>query len=321
MIKVIYYVYAYYKKEGHDLKLAIIGATGLLGSTTAFSVGRLNILDEIKLISRNKNLLRHHIMDLEHALLLNSKTKVTEGEYRDLSDCDIILITAGAPERKVETRDEYLKDNLLVMESIIENIEPYYNGAIVIIATNPIDVFNYYTWKRLDCDKSKTLGFSSNDSLRLKWAVSKVTGKPFDELKGFCIGEHGVGQIPLMNQILWKDKPLNLSLDETTKIQEELSTWFGKIQSFDCGRTSGWTSAVTLTEMIESIVLDLNKTIECSIVLEGELGFKNVSIGVPVKLGKNGVSDKDMPILTENQLIEFEGIIKKIQEQIKSIEI
>jgi malate dehydrogenase len=301
------------------LKLAIIGATGLLGSTTAFTVGRLNILDEIKLISRNKNLLKHHIMDMEHALLPNSKTKVTEGEYRDLSDCDIILITAGAPERKVETRDEYLKDNLIVMESLIEKIKPYYNGAIIIIATNPIDVFNYYVWEKLDCDKSKTLGFSSNDSLRLKWAVSRITGKPYDELTGFCIGEHGVGQIPLMEQIKWKDEPLNLSLEERTKIQEELSTWFGKIQSLDCGRTSGWTSAVTLTEMIESIVLDLNKTIECSIVLDGEFGFKNVSIGVPVKLGENGISDIDMPSLSESQFIAFEGIIRKIQEQIKSI--
>lgn len=301
------------------MKLAIIGATGLLGSTTAFSVGRLNILDEIKLISRNKNLLRHHIMDMEHALLLNSKTKVTEGEYRDLSDCDIILITAGAPERKVETRDEYLKDNLLVMESIIKKIKPYYNDAIVIIATNPIDVFNYYIWEKLDCNKNKTLGFSSNDSLRFKWAVSEITGKPFEELRGFCIGEHGVGQIPLMDQILWKGRPLNLSNEEATKVQEELNTWFGKIQSLDCGRTSGWTSAVSLTEMIESIVLDLNKTIECSIVLDGEFGYKDVSIGIPVKLGKNGVSKIDMPTLTKKQSIEFEDVIKKIQNQIKSI--
>ena len=110
------------------MKLAIIGASGLLGSTTAFLAGKLNILEEIILISRNKNLLRHHIMDMEHALLPYSKTKVIEGEYEDIKGCDIILITVGAPERKVETRDEYLRDNVVIMKSVLK-MKPYYSGG------------------------------------------------------------------------------------------------------------------------------------------------------------------------------------------------
>jgi len=301
------------------LKLAIIGATGLLGSTTAFLSARLNILEEIKLIARNQNLLMNHIMDMEHAILPVSKTKITAGNYSHLSDCDIILITASAPERQVETRDEYLKDNLSVIESICKEIKPYYNNAIIITATNPIDVFNYYVYKTLDCGKGKALGFSSNDSLRLRWAVSKVTGKPFEELSGFCIGEHGGGQIPLTKQVLWNDELLHLSSEEESKIIEELKTWFGKFQSLNCGRTSGWTSATMLTEMIESIVLDLNKTIECSIPLDGEFGYSNISIGLPVKLGKNGVTELDVPKLTENQMSALREIAEKIQDKINMI--
>jgi len=305
----------------HKLKLAIIGATGLLGSTTAFLAAKLNVLDEIKLIARNQNLLMNHILDMEHALMPFSKTKVTAGDYSDLSDCDIILITASAPERQVETRDEYLKDNLYVMQSICKEIKPYYNDSIIITATNPIDVFNYYIWKTLDCDKNKALGFSSNDSLRIRWAVSKVTGKPFEELTGFCIGEHGVGQIPLTKQILWNNEPLHLSNEEEEKITKEVKTWFGKFQSLNVGRTSGWTSAVMLTEMIESIVLDLNKTIECSIALNGELGYNNVSIGLPVKLGRNGVTCIDVPNLNEAQSSILKEVVNKIQTQINQIEI
>jgi malate/lactate dehydrogenase len=301
------------------LKLAIIGASGLLGSTTAFLAGKLNILEEIILISRNKNLLRHHIMDMEHALLPYSKTKVIEGEYEDIKGCDIILITVGAPERKVETRDEYLRDNVVIMKSVLENMKPYYSGGIVIVATNPIDVFNYYAWEKLKGDRNRFLGFSSNDSLRLKWSVSKVTGKAYDQLEGFCIGEHGMGQIPLLDQIKWRNKPLKLTSNERIRVIVELGSWFGKMQSLDCGRTSGWTSAVTLTEMIESIVLDQNKIIECSIVLEGDLGFDNVSIGVPVRVGKNGVNNIEMPTLTSEQSREFKKIIEKIQEQIQLI--
>jgi len=301
------------------LKLAIIGATGLLGSTTAFLAGRLNLLEEIKLIARNKNLLTNHILDMEHAILPFSKTKITAGEYSDLSDCNIIVITASAPERKVETRDEYLKDNLYVMESICKEIKPYYNDSIIITATNPIDVFNYYVWKTLGCNKNKALGFSANDSLRIKWAVSKVTGKPFEELTGFCIGEHGDGQIPLTKQILWNNEPLNISSEEEEKISNELKTWFGRFQSLNAGRTSGWTSATMLTEMIESIALDSNKTIECSIPLDGELGYNNVSIGLPVKLGKNGVKELDMPVLTEKQSSTLDEVVDKIQSQINII--
>lgn len=301
------------------MKLAIIGASGLLGSTTAFLAGKLNILEEIILISRNKNLLRHHIMDMEHGLLPYSKTKVVEGEYRDIQGCDIILITAGAPERKVETRDEYLRDNVEVMDSIIENIRSYYNGGIIIVATNPIDVFNYYIWEKLQGDKNKFLGFSSNDSLRLKWSISKVTGKPYDQLEGFCIGEHGVGQIPLLDQITWNSMPLELDDNEKAKVIKELASWFGKIQALDCGRTSGWTSAVTLTEMIESIVMDQNKIIECSIILDGELGFHKVSIGAPIRLGRNGIKRIEIPPLTDKQSMEFKKVIEKIQGQIQTI--
>lgn len=241
------------------------------------------------------------------------------GNYSDLSDCDIILITAGAPVRPVVTRDEFLKDNLPIVESICKEIKPYYNDAIVIVATNPIDVYNYYIWKALDCDRNKTLGFSSNDSLRLRWAVSKATGKPFDELSGFCIGEHGEGQIPLLHQILWKNKPLEISAGQEQEIKEELKNWFGKFQSLNSGRTSGWTSATMLTEMIESIVLDLNKTIECSIPLDGELGYNHVSIGLPVKLGKSGVTEIVLPKLTEEQSATLEKVVAKIQNQIHMI--
>lgn len=299
------------------MKLAIIGGTGLLGSTTAFLAGRLSILEEIKLIARNQKLLMNHIMDMEHALMPVSKTRITAGSYSELVDCGIIMITASAPERQVVNRNEYLQDNLAVMESICKEIKPYYNNAVVITATNPIDVFNYYVWKSLNCDRIKALGFSSNDSLRLRWAVSKITGKPFEELEGFCIGEHGNGQIPLLEQVLWKNELLRLSGEEKLKITEELKSWFGKFQSLNCGRTSGWTSATMLTEMIESITLDLNKTIECSIPLNGELGYSNVSIGLPVKLGRGGVTGLDMPKLTENQSSVLREVIGKIQSQIK----
>lgn len=298
------------------MRIGIIGGTGLLGSTTAFLAARLNILEEIILISRKENLLTHHLMDMEHGNYPYSKTIVRAGCYSDLKDCDIIIISVGSPERQVVSRDEYFYDNIPIFKEVCSKIKPYYNNSIVITATNPIDIFNYYVWKEFDCGRDKALGFCSNDTLRLKWAVSKVTGIPFKELEGFCIGEHGAGQIHLLDQVKWNNNPLHISDEDKGKISQELRTWFGRFQGLNAGRTSGWTSSAMLTEMIESIALDLNKKIECSIPLIGEYGFEGVSIGLPVGLGKRGVTDIITPPLTDDQLIFLKDVVDKLKGQI-----
>lgn len=301
------------------MKLAIIGGSGLIGSTTAFLAAQKGMFDEIKLLGRRKNMLLSQTMDMEHALLPFSKTRVSAAEYDSIEDCEMIFIAAGAPEREVAARDEYLKDNIKIIDEIAENLDKYNKDGIVLIATNPIDVFNYYLYKKLHRDRNKMLGFSANDSLRLKWAISQEFDLEYDKLEGYCIGEHGEGQVPLMNLVRYDGKPFSISEEKKTVIKNRLIDWFRNFQRLDSKRTSGWTSSVMATEILEAIVADSGKMIECSVPLKGELGYDNVSIGMPVILGLQGVREIMIPTLANDEREALDAAVEKIKAQIGSI--
>lgn len=301
------------------MKLAIIGGSGLLGSTTAFLAAQKGIFEEIKLLGRRKNVITHHAMDMEHALMPFSNTKVTAADYEYIGDCDVILVTAAAPERVVVSREEYIRDNIKVVKEVGESINRCNNHGIIITATNPIDVFNYYLYKELKRDRMKMLGFASNDSLRLKWALSKELGLDFNKIEAYCIGEHGEGQLPLMNYVKYDGNKINVDYELIKKIKSKLVDWFIEFQKLNAKRTSGWTSAVTLTEMLEAIALDSGKIIECSVPLEGEMGYSDVSLGMMVRLGKDGVKEIVEARLTSDEKDELDVTVNKIKKQINII--
>lgn len=303
------------------MKLGVIGGAGLLGSTSAFLAGMKGYLEEIKLVDIKENLAKNHVMDMGQAIYPYSGTKITFAEYKDLSDCGVILISASIPERKVSDRMEYLRDNMKIIKPICQNIKDFCKDAVIINATNPVDIFNYIIWKLVGCDRKKILGFNGNDTFRLKWAVSNVTGKGFSSLDGFCIGEHGNGQLNLYEQMTCGGKPLCLSQKEIAEVEEITSNFFAKFQALDSGRTSGWCSSINIEELIEAVATDSGKTIVCSSVLEGEYGYSKISFGVPVSVGSEGIISYNMPELTKAQKEKLDSIALSLEETIKKVEI
>lgn len=301
------------------MKLAVIGGAGLLGSTTAFYAGSLDCLSEIKLVDLNENMLMSHVMDMDQALSPISDTRISRATYEDINDCDIILFTASLPERNVSSRNEYLEGNLGIVESVCKEISRLEPNKIIINATNPIDVFNYVIYKLLKYDRSKIIGFSINDSIRLKWATAKVLGKESRRFEAICLGEHGDSQVPLFDRIKYDGERVSLSKEEEKLVLNEISSWFSRYQALKSGRTSGWTSAVGLATLIEAIARDSKVTIPCSAILDGEYGLNNVSAGVPVKLGKNGIEEIVQLKLTDEQTLLFEKSSDKIKSLIESI--
>ena len=302
------------------MKLGVIGGAGLLGSTTAFYTGTKDILEEIKLVDLKKNMVKSHVMDMGQALLPFSRTRIVEADYPDLYDCDIILITASLPERNVASRNEYLAGNVGVVTPICRMLKKYCpNQPVVINATNPVDVFNYITYKLLGWDRKKLIGFTLNDTLRLKWAAALVTGKDIRKIDACCIGEHGDGQIRLYEQMKYDGSPWILSREEREQIEEKTANWFSEYQALQSGRTTGWTSAVSLAAMIEAIACDTREILPGSAVLEGELGYTEISMGMPLCLGKEGILAVENPKLTAEQRKELDITAEKIRKLIHSV--
>lgn len=302
------------------MKLGIIGGAGLLGATTAFYAGTKNILEEIKLVDLKENMAGSHAMDMEQAFLGISKTKVMKANYPDLYDCDIILITASLPERSVSSRNEYLAGNLSVIVPICQSLKQYCTKeAIVINATNPVDVFNYVVYKLLGWKREKFIGFTLNDTLRLRWAAALVTGKEAEKIEALCLGEHGEGQVRLYEQMTYEGRSMNLTERQKEQIEEKTGNWFAEYQALKSGRTTGWTSAVSLTAMIEAVTCDEGGILPGSAVLQGEFGYRDLSVGMPLRLGKEGILSIEEPGLEKGQKEKLDASAHKISELIRSI--
>ena len=303
------------------MKLGIVGGAGLLGSTTAFVLGMRDVVDEIKLVDLNDNAAKNQAMDMGQAILPFSKTKITAAHYEDLGDCEVILVTANMSTRQVTDRSERLKDNMGLLGPITKEIKTYCKqDPIVIICTNPVDVFTYVGWKLMGSATSKVIGFSSNDTMRLKWAISEVKGVDYRSLDCVCIGEHGDSQVRLMDQVTCDGKPMSFTEEETAQIIKLTGDWFKEFSGLNIKRSTGWTSGVNLAEMIEAIVTDSKKLLPCSAVFSGEFGYTDVACGALCRLGKGGVEEITLP-LNDQQKAEMDAATAKIKEQISWVKL
>ena len=303
------------------MKMAIIGGAGLLGSTTAFYAGQLDLLDEIKLIDLNEKMLMSHVMDMGQALSFITHTRITAASYSDIDDCDIILLTASLPEHNVKNRNEYLNGNLSIVKGTCEQILAGSSSEkIFICASNPVDVFTYIAYRITGWSPNKIIGFSVNDTIRMRWALSRVLSKDIDDIDAYCIGEHGDGQLPLLDQAKSKDgTPLSINNDQREQAQIMIKNWFSDYQALNSGRTSGWTSAVGIVTVIKAILTNSDKIIPCSAVLNGEYGQELLSIGVPCRLCTSGIKEIVEIKLTPEQQVHFSKSSDKIRSLIKSV--
>ena len=176
-------------------KCAIIGC-GNVGATSAFALAQSRLFSEIVLIDINKKRAEGEADDISHALPFISPMEIYAGDYSDLSDARIIIITAGASQKPGETRIDLTKKNVKVFESIVKNITIYNNDAIILVVTNPVDILTYVTLKISGFPKRRVIGSGTVlDTSRLKYLVGRHLGVDPRNVHTFIIGEHGDSEL------------------------------------------------------------------------------------------------------------------------------
>ena len=296
-------------------RLGIIGGAGLLGATTAFCAASRGLVDEIVLSDIRDNIALSHVMDIEQAVCETSAAKLSISGIEDLGTCDIVLITAGIPEKSALSRDDYLDGNIVIIRELAEKIRRWGTQPVILSATNPVDVLNYELFLRSELPRDIFIGFSRNDTLRFKWAISKETDIPVSQLDALVIGEHGDGQVPLFEYIRIRDSGSMLRLSDRQKesIQHRVKSWFSDYQKLDSGRSSGWTSGVSICRIIELILQDSDEICSCSVIPRGEYGLTGLSIGLPVRLGRTGVKDIVEMGLSEDSMMQLTNAANKLR--------
>ncbi len=297
-------------------KVSIIGAAGTLGSSCAMSLAMNDMIHELCLIDVNNSLLDNHVMDFENAF---PEKKIYRGTYEHLKESEVIIITAGVPNRNNETsRNAYLIDNIKIIREIGSQIENYAPNAVIITASNPVDLLNYYLYKTFNFKKERLIGYNLNDSFRFDWAIRKNLQLSYKgKIQTPVIGEHGESQVPVFSQVKTKEGYITFTEGQKKSIHDDIRTWFVQFNRLNVNRTTGWTTAVGMRRLIEGLLTNRTTNLLCSAVLEGEYGIEGLSIGVPVKINKDGIKSIVSWNLTETERQGFNQSAVKILNIIK----
>jgi malate dehydrogenase len=159
------------------------------------------------------------------------------------------------------------------------------------MATVPVDCLVYLMHQKFSIPRQKVIGLNRNDTCRFRWALARTLAVPSTAIEAYVVGEHGESQVPVFSQVRIKGQKVVLKAEQIQAVQAEISGFFAHWMRLKPGRTAGWTSAESIGDIVAGMTADNGRIFTCSTPLAGEYGFSEVSLGVPVKLGRKGVQD------------------------------
>lgn len=289
------------------MKITVVGA-GAVGATCADNIARKELAEELVLLDIKEGVAEGKAIDMmQTAALLGFDTKITgsTNDYLKTAGSDVVVITSGLPRKPGMTREELIGTNAGIVRSVTENILQHSPDTIIIVVSNPMDTMNYLTYKTSGLPKNRILGMGGAlDSARFKFYLSQELGCSPADLNAIVIGGHGdTTMIPLIKHATWNSIPVTNFLSQEQQDKIVADTMVGGATLTKLIGTSAWYAPGAGTAaMVESIVRDEKKLISTGVALEGEYGQSDISLVVPVVIGRNGWEKiVDMKLSDEEQ--------------------
>lgn len=284
--------------EKDTVKIGIIGA-GFVGATTAYALMMSGIASEIVLVDINKEKAQGEVMDLNHGMAFVRPVNIVAGDYADLAEADIVIITAGANQKEGETRIDLVNKNVAIFKSIVPEIVKYAKDAILLVVSNPVDILTYVTYKISGLPKNHVIGSGTVlDTSRLKYQLSKHCSVDARNIHAYIIGEHGDTEIPAWSiTSIAGSKMEDFCVTGCDKgscgkqCQEDIHHHV-KHAAYEIIKRKGATYfavALAVSKIVEAIVRDENSILTVSSLLEGQFGLRDVCISLPTIVNRDGV--------------------------------
>lgn len=275
------------------MKITVVGA-GAVGATCADNIVRKELAEEVVLLDIKEGFAEGKALDMtQTASLLEFDTRVTgsTNDYTKTAGSDVVVITSGIPRKPGMTREELIGINAGIVKNVTENILKNSPNAIIIVISNPMDTMTYLALKSAGVPKNRIIGMGGIlDSARFKCYLSAALKCSANDLHGVVIGGHGdTTMIPLMRFATLNGVPVSGMLSEDQQKQIIADTMVGGATLTKLLGTSAWYApGAAGALLVESIVRDQKKVFPCCVALDGEYGQKDICLGVPVVIGKNG---------------------------------
>jgi len=278
-------------------KVVIVGA-GAVGSTFAYALVQKGLADQICLIDANSDFAEGQALDLAHGLPFYPAVQIRAGNSLDYADAQVIVITAGSKQAPGESRLKLLQKNAIIIESIVDEIVAQKSQAVLLVASNPVDILTQVALKRSGWAKNRVIGSGTVlDSSRFRYLISQHCKVDVGNVHAYILGEHGDSEVAAWSMTHVAGMPIDNYCPQCGNCRD----WHGerdrivrevKESAYHIINYKGSTYygiGMSLVRIVGTILQDQNSVLTVSTYLEGEYGLHDVCLGIPCVVGQGGV--------------------------------
>ena len=306
------------------MKVTVVGA-GAVGASCAEYIAIKDFASEVVLIDIKEGFAEGKAMDLMQTASLNGfDTRIVgvTNDYSKTAGSDVAVITSGIPRKPGMTREELIGTNANIVKSVVEQLVKYSPNVIVIVVSNPMDTMAYLVHKATKLPKNHIIGMGGAlDSARFKYRLAEALESPISDVDGMVIAAHSdSGMLPLTRLASYRGVPVTEFLSEERLSQVAEDTKVGGATLTKLLGTSAWYApGAAVSALVHAIACDQKKLFPCSVLLEGEYGEKDVCVGVPVIIGRDGIEKIVEVKLNDAEKAKFKESTAAVREVNKAL--
>ncbi|MFB6310440.1 MAG: malate dehydrogenase [Salinirussus sp.] len=297
-------------------KVSIVGAAGTVGAAAGYTIALEGVADELVYVDipEQEDVTVGQAADTNHGRAYDANTVVRQGDYADTAGSDVVVITAGLPRSPGDTRLDLAEDNAPIMEDIQSSLAEHNDDFISVTTSNPVDLLNRHLYESGGRAREHVIGFGGRlDSSRFRYVLSERFGVPVRNVEATILGEHGDDQVPVFSKVRVDGEDVSFDTDEREAILADLQE--SAMNVIERKGATEWGPARGVAHMVSAILRDTGEVLPASVPLDGEFGHEGVGLGVPVKLGSNGVEEIIEWDLSEYEEEQLQAAADKLSDQ------
>ncbi len=303
-------------------KVTVVGA-GMVGGTVAQTLALRDYADVV-LVDIVEGLPQGKSLDLEQAgALLGYDTRLTGANgYDETAGSDVVVITSGIARKPGMTRDDLLKTNMGIVGSVTEQVVAASPDAIVIVVSNPLDAMCHVAFDTAKLPRERVIGMAGVlDSARFRLFIANELGVSLQDVHATVLGGHGDTMVPLSRYSTVAGVPITelLPADRVAALETRTANGGAEIVGLLKTGSAYYAPGASVVEMVDAILLDKKRVLPCSILLKGEYGINDTYVGVPVKLGANGLEEIIQLNLTASEQAALEKSAAAVQDLVSAM--
>lgn len=300
-------------------KVVLIG-TGAVGVAYAFAVVNQGICDELVLIDLDETRSRADVLDLNHGeAWAPNPVSVSFGDYAECADAAMVVVCAGVAQKPGQTRLDLLQTNLAVFEDIVGRVMATGFDGIFLVATNPVDVLTYATWRFSGLPSAQVIGSGTSlDTARLRFNLARYFEVATTNVHAMVIGEHGDSELPVWSAASVAGRSLTRRIAARPEIRADIDDIFVRTRdaAYEIIGAKGSTSygiGMALARITRAVMSNQKVTLPVSALLQGEYGHEDLYIGVPASIGRRGIREVFELDLDEDEQAKFDASVASLR--------